>query len=121
LLDLEAKVNAKAAKAHLQIVITTLLEAAIFTLIRSAHQEIQILALDPQYEARISWGFLSKPTPDAKLFSSMPVLVTHVFNHCPDECDGFKTCAPNVNMQMMGTGLDDGMNQAWSLDIAGED
>ncbi len=29
--------------------------------------------------------------------------------------------APNVNMQMMGTGFDDGMNQAWSLDIAGED
>lgn len=40
-LDLQAKVNAKAAKAHLQIAITTLFEAAIFTLFRSADREIQ--------------------------------------------------------------------------------
>jgi hypothetical protein len=46
---------------------------------------------------------------------------THVFNYYPDECDGFKFCAPNVNMQIMEAGFDDGMNQAWSLDIAGED
>lgn len=42
-LDLKAKVNAKAANAHLQIVITTLFEAAIFTLIRSANREVQML------------------------------------------------------------------------------
>jgi hypothetical protein len=35
---------------------------------------------------------------------------TLVSNHCPDECGDFKSRAPNVNMHMMGTSFDDGID-----------